>query len=544
MYIEHKQFLKLVSEACNMDLENTEKQLLQLVDEINQSLTDGEAYEIEGFGIFSSIGNKLMFIPSNELETEINYKYVGMEPIELDIPEPTFEDPFNEVEDDSITKSFDSRFDGLIEADIIDPLLVSSENLESELSGEQDEEEEYAERLFSSLKGEDYETPLEEADGIDTSKGTTNDLGDVFDDPFEENNDDDLGEEIASIMEDIIVEEEEPSLNNEQVNFDTFEDSPNEEPSIEHLDELLDEEESYEDLSDINMLDNDTFEHNHAEENIIGIEDLKTQKENTSEFDDPFLSIQDEPFYESPDQLQDIIDDDVLPVIRNTHTDDANMDQSKAKENDKQQNKKRELVNTSNRKRKELKKQQVSVWFWLCTILILSSGLIFGLTFFNVIDVPFIGSEKNNSDALLVDRTPKVPPIDDNKVSENITMSSNNGKIEAEQVTKPVVQENESNVSTSLTRSRYGLTGELAESGNDDYTIVLYTLRNQNNAINEVQKLVNAGYRAFITPITNERIGIMHRVSLGQFRSLVDAAIAAEEIENLLPENYIIQKIN
>ena len=69
MYIEHKQFLKLVSEACNMDLENTEKQLLQLVDEINQSLIDGEAYEIEGFGIFSSIVNKLMFIPSNELET-------------------------------------------------------------------------------------------------------------------------------------------------------------------------------------------------------------------------------------------------------------------------------------------------------------------------------------------------------------------------------------------------------------------------------------------------------------------------------------------
>lgn len=540
MHIEHNQFLKLVSEACKMDLENTEKQLLQLVDEINQSLIDGEAYEIEGFGIFSSIGNTLMFIPSNELETEINYKYVGMEPIELGIPEPTVEDPFNEVEDNSITTSFD----GLIEEDIIDPILVSSENLESELSVEQDEEDEYAERLFASLKGEDYEAPLEEADGIDTSKGKTDDLGDIFADPFEENNDDDLGEEIASIMEDITVEEEEPSLNNEQVNFDTIKDGPNEESSIEHLDQLLDKEDSYEDLSDINTLDDDPFEHNHAEENIIGIEDPKIEKEDTSEFDDPFLSIQDEPFHESPDQLEDTINDDVFPVIRNTHTDDANMDQSKAKENDKQQNKKRELVNTSNRKRKELKKKQVSVWFWLCTILILSSGLIFGLTFFNVINVPFISFEKNNSDALILDRTPKLPPIDENKVSENITMSSNNGEIEAEQVTEPVVQENESNVSASLTRSRYGLMGELAESGNDGYTIVLYTLRNQNNATNEVQKLVNAGYRAFQTPITNERIGIMHRVSLGQFRSLVEAAIVAEEIENLLPQNYIIQKIN
>ena len=52
MYVEYNQFLKLVSEACNMDLENTEKQLSLLIGEINQSLTDGEAYEIEGFGIF------------------------------------------------------------------------------------------------------------------------------------------------------------------------------------------------------------------------------------------------------------------------------------------------------------------------------------------------------------------------------------------------------------------------------------------------------------------------------------------------------------
>ena len=64
---------------------------------------------------------------------------------------------------------------------------------------------------------------------------------------------------------------EEDCLNNEQVQ------ASNEEPSIEHLDELLDEEESYEDLSDINTPDDDTFEHNHAEENIIGMK-IKTQR--------------------------------------------------------------------------------------------------------------------------------------------------------------------------------------------------------------------------------------------------------------------------
>ena len=507
MYIEYNQFLKLVSEACNMDLENTEKQLSLLIGEINQSLTDGEAYEIEGFGIFSSIGNKLMFNPSNELETEINYKYVGMDPIELDIPEPTFEDPCSEVEDDSITKSFD----GLTEEAIIDPLLVSNEN--------------------------------SEADGIDASKGKIDiddDLGDVFADPFEQNNEDNVAKEIASIMEEIFVEEEQPSLNNEQVNFDTVEDDSNKEPGAERLNQLLNEKENYEDLSDINTLDDDTFEHNHTEENIIGIEDPKTEKEDTSEFDDPFLSIQDEQFDESPDQLEDIIDNNTLPVIRNTHTDILNSDQSKTKAHHKQKNKIKEVHNTSNRK----KKHHLPVWFWLITILVLSNGLIFGLTFLKVIDLPFINFEKNNSDVSMVEQTPLVQQTDEDKIPRNVTTSSNNREIEAEQVTEPAVQENESIVSTSSPDRRYGLTGEVTELGNDGYTIVLFTLKNKNNAINEVQKLVNAGYRAFLTPIRNERIGIMYRVSLGQFSSLFNAAIASAEAENLLPENYIIKKIN
>ena len=60
MHIEHKQFLDLIAEASGMDLEKAEKQLSELVNEIKQSLGEGEAYEIEGFGIFSSLGNRVM----------------------------------------------------------------------------------------------------------------------------------------------------------------------------------------------------------------------------------------------------------------------------------------------------------------------------------------------------------------------------------------------------------------------------------------------------------------------------------------------------
>ena len=537
-HLEYSRFLKLVSEECNMNLEDTEKQILQLVDEIKQNITDGEVYKIEGFGVFSSFDSNLAFTPSNELETEINFKYVGMEPIELDTPVPISDDPSNVDEDNSTSKSLDSIFNDLVVEDDIDQLLMINENSGSEMSVKQeDDEEEYVDRLFAELKGEEYSVPLSEDNGIDFREDKIDiDLSDVFDDSLVEfNTEDNLGEEIASIMEDNIFEQED---------IDTTEDDANAESSIEHLEPSLKGGESYEDLPDINVQDDDIYEYNHSEEDIIDIEVPKKEKEDILDLDNAIVSVQDEPDYENQDQLEDIIEDNVLPVIGDTHSVDAIIDQGETKENIEHKNKKKEVVNTSKRKRKELKKQQVSAWFWLFTILILSSGLILGLTFFKVIDVPFLGFEKNNSDALMVNQTPKVPPINENKVSKNIIMSSNNGEIEAEQGIETVVQENESNASTFSASSRYGLMGELTELANDGYTIILFTLRNQNNANNEVQKLINAGYRAFLTPITNERIGIMHRVSLGQFRSLVDAEIAAEEVENLLPENYIIQKIN
>lgn len=107
MHIDHQQLLDLLAEASGLDAETTEKQLNELIADIKQSLSDDEAYEIEGFGIFSSLGNRIMFIPSKELETEINFKYVGMEPIELDEPAPSFDDPFEGLDDESGAEEID-----------------------------------------------------------------------------------------------------------------------------------------------------------------------------------------------------------------------------------------------------------------------------------------------------------------------------------------------------------------------------------------------------------------------------------------------------
>src|SRR6056297_1070784 len=84
MLIDHSKLIELLVETSGIDKEKVENQLEELVGEINEAIDEGEAYEVDGFGVFSAIGNNVVFIPADELATEINYKYVGMEAIEMD----------------------------------------------------------------------------------------------------------------------------------------------------------------------------------------------------------------------------------------------------------------------------------------------------------------------------------------------------------------------------------------------------------------------------------------------------------------------------
>src|SRR5690554_579109 len=129
MHLDHKKLTELLAEATGLAESTIEKNLQELVEEIKQAISDGDGYELEGFGIFSGIGGNIIFIPSDELSTEINYKYVGMEPIEMESPaaeheseldeeveretetEETFEDPFAGLLDDAHVGSDDDGED-------------------------------------------------------------------------------------------------------------------------------------------------------------------------------------------------------------------------------------------------------------------------------------------------------------------------------------------------------------------------------------------------------------------------------------------------
>jgi len=87
MKIDKKKLIELLVTKTGMDATEVEDQLEQLIRRIIDAAERGKALEIKEFGLFYfDEEGELKFDPSKELSTEINFKYVGMEPVELKPP--------------------------------------------------------------------------------------------------------------------------------------------------------------------------------------------------------------------------------------------------------------------------------------------------------------------------------------------------------------------------------------------------------------------------------------------------------------------------
>lgn len=83
MNINTEELVDLLVQRTGLKKEQVEEQLSQLISEIQETANAGERFTIPRFGSFYTEDDKLHFEPAESLETEINYKYAGMEPIEL-----------------------------------------------------------------------------------------------------------------------------------------------------------------------------------------------------------------------------------------------------------------------------------------------------------------------------------------------------------------------------------------------------------------------------------------------------------------------------
>ncbi len=596
MHIDHQQLLELLAEASGLDAETTQKQLHELIADIKQSLSEDEAYEIEGFGIFSSLGNRIMFIPSKELETEINFKYVGMEPIEMEEPAPTFDDPFEGLDDENSAEEIDleakkpvgkdlgTRFAGLIDEDINDPDLEPAEDPGPEMWGvEAHKEDESADRLFASLMGQEYEKPIEENEGIDTSD--QEDL-DGFEDVFADSNENqdkenDLDAEVAALMggdsdsgsnddkdtdellDDVFAEMESDGLISDELTDDVlgldesdvvidYAEVPKDEGEDDYISADLNSI-SAEDEPDTEAIPafntNEEELDTELESEVSEEESLQLEKEVDLDFEDPFMNLEDDQVDESVLRMEEFDDTEIVPVIKNITTDDPTDTDQKAETTKEPE----EKETKGKKKEKPFKASKNSdaapAWLWVVLIVVLLGGGVIGLGYFNILNIPFISP----STVATTSQPETPPPAARNTPSvdeQAAATSSQNTQTEEpattqEQAAPPVVENTQpAQNQISNNAEKYGLTGALSADGMDGYTIVMYSLSNQQNALSEQQKLQNNGYRAIVAPVESERFGTLWRVSLGQFASLYDAAVAAEEIETLLPDNYFIKKIN
>lgn len=81
--VEREQLITMLVERTGMDKNRVSRQLVKLVEHIQQAEAEQDPFEIEGFGTFHTDSDRLEFVPSVILSTEINNKYAGMKPIEL-----------------------------------------------------------------------------------------------------------------------------------------------------------------------------------------------------------------------------------------------------------------------------------------------------------------------------------------------------------------------------------------------------------------------------------------------------------------------------
>jgi hypothetical protein len=561
MHIDHSKLVELLTEASGIDKEKIKKQLAELVEEIQGAISEGDAYEVDGLGVFSGIGNNIMFIPADEFATEINYKYVGMEPIEMEgsTSEPEAQEGTTQPEESEESET-------IIEEDDEDPFAG--------LLDDDDEEESTGSSFVMDLLNEsDEDYPEGKTDEVPASEDEAQDLEELADEEAEESVLDSANEEVDEDTEEEVPDESKPGP--DKWGIDTYKDDADtgmfsgllgdkkeeaaEDQSDAPEDDLSNifdeaEEESDEDLAA--ELSKQFSEDDDEEENVNDIFASEENKEETvkgvekdeDDFDDPFDELAD-------DEGEDGNEEEVVPVITNLASESSKKKKEKAAK-EKSSSKETAKEEDSPQKPREAKKQPVLLWVLL--IIVIFAGGAYGLGYFGILNIPGVTpeSQMTASQAQPPAPQPEQPQTPASQATENEQATPETEDATPQQPAENNVQNQEETVQeqpeqTQVSQSSnvpagqptYGLRGVTDPSANSGYTIVVYSLSDEGNARNKLTELRGDGYRALLASIPSQQYGQLWRVSLGQFESQRTAAIAAENLRSPFSENYFITKI-
>lgn len=545
MLIDNEKFVGLLVENSGIEKEKVEKYLEELINDIKSSFDEGEGYELEGFGIFSKLGANVLFIPSEELETEINYKYVGMEPIEL--PSGTSEDVKDENEEEQEVNPIQGILDGEAEVEPED-----DDDPFAGLIGDDDPDDEDIETAVEEeIESEEKEDADEELESEPEPEGEGTEALETSLDNIFGTNDEELSEEEK--------EEEKEAPGPDKWGIDAHKEDDQEDAFSGLMGDSASQDEELIDEDDIFTSD-ETSEDASDEKEEIDFSALENDSSD-EDFDDPFEDLEDK---DEPEE------EDFIPVVTNVASEKTSKDEEKKDKTLEKEEKK--IKPKSSRDRN----QRTPVFLYLVLALIILGGSGYLLAYFGVVNIQGITPKSNtqvaqvkppsNSEEVTPESTVPgqteqdvvLPPNEENLPDiEDGNAKPADSEIKTEEPEErsgdlaPLIADEKSPDNNGIITpvdiqggaEAYGLLGTATEAGNNGYTIVLYTLSKRSGADAQFEKLSKDGYRVIIKERPSDTYGVLYRVSIGQFKSLADAAVAAEKVDQGILGNYIITKI-
>lgn len=83
MKLTHDDLIQLLSDALEVEKAQAEKELSEWVETVKGEVSEKGKYHVPGLGVFSRKEGELVFSPEEALAVEVNHKYAGMSPIEI-----------------------------------------------------------------------------------------------------------------------------------------------------------------------------------------------------------------------------------------------------------------------------------------------------------------------------------------------------------------------------------------------------------------------------------------------------------------------------
>lgn len=491
MKIEKQQLIELLVVKTGLDQKSIEKQLDELVGRIRDAADRGKALEVKGFGLFyySETGD-LKFDPSEEFKTEVNFKYTGLEPIEVQeahaaagVDDIITEDEPNteiseEVEDEDIwgmaAGEEEDRKEGT-ETGEVEPETEESLEVPDTESSEKEE----SEPETSAADAVPEEELKKEAQ---TEPEETGENSQKKDTPF----DDLIGEAFDTMDEE---KEEEEQAHSDPFEADTGKSEDLKEP--EKTEKIASDEKKIDDFIPADSVP--------AEEEKPGKSELKKEKPAR--------------FPEKPKKSYQLADDE-------SHAIPINM---------------------------------VIISLSVLIVVVVGYFVVSDLTSSqSPVTTPVIaeqqternggsqqepeenGQEGETQTGEAAGETEETGSPGDEPVQTNsdVTQAGN-------QAETPAESGGELQDDTSV----YGLRGAVNENISGGYTIIVHSLRDEGNASRAMEQLQEEGYRTMVFSRELPETGTVWRVGIGQFETLENARNVADNLPDPLNENNFIQRI-